>query len=288
MDAQTDSLRLADSHCHLDDRQFASDRMEVIERGQEAGVDYLLAIGTGDGPPDLEAGVRLADEYPFIYATVGIHPNDAAKTGPDIFRHLEGLLRHPKVRAMGEIGLDYHWDVPKETQIPVFREQLALAAEVRLPVVIHTRDAWNDTLEELKKHWVPTGLPCLMHCFTGDAEMARECLELGFYLAFGGVTTFPKSQAIREAARITPIDRMLLETDAPYLAPVPHRGKRNEPAYVADTARAIAAIRGMSPEELAQKTTENFARLFESEGKDLPRAPSGYTENFTDTEHHTD
>ena len=255
-------MRLTDSHCHLDDRQFAPDRTEVIERAQEAGVRYLLAIGTGDGPPDLEAGVRLADEYPFIYATVGIHPNDAAKAGPDTFRRLEKLLRHPKVKAMGEIGLDYHWDVPKEKQIPVFREQLALAAEVRLPVVIHTRDAWSDTLHELKRHWVPTGLPCLMHCFTGDAGMARECLDLGFYLAFGGVTTFPKSQTIREATLATPMERMLLETDAPYLAPVPHRGKRNEPAYVAHTAKAIAAMRGIPPEELAGKTTMNFELLF--------------------------
>ncbi len=262
MGGQADSLQLADSHCHLDDRQFTPDRTEVIERAQQAGVHYMMAIGTGDGPPDLEAGVRLADQYPFIYATVGIHPNDAPKAVPDTFKHLDDLLRHPRVRAIGEIGLDYHWDVPKDTQVPVFREQLARAAEAQLPVVIHTRDAWSDTLEELRQHWAPTGLPCLMHCFTGDAVMAQECLDLGFYLAFGGVTTFPKSQAIREAARITPIDRLLLETDAPYLAPIPYRGQRNEPGYVTHVAKTIAEIRGISTEELAEKTTGNFKRLF--------------------------
>lgn len=277
--------QLADSHCHLDDRQFSSDRTEVIQRAQEAGVHYMMAIGTGDGPPDLEAAVRLADQYAFIYATVGIHPNDAPKAVPDTFKHLEELLRHPKVRAMGEIGLDYHWDVPKETQIPVFREQLALAAEARLPVVIHTRDAWSDTLEELSQHWAPTGLPCLMHCFTGDAVMAQQCLDLGFYLAFGGVTTFPKSQAIREAARITPADRILLETDAPYLAPIPHRGKRNEPAYVAHVAETIAEIRGISKEVLAEKTTGNFKRLFGIDRGDASQmSATGYTENFTKIE----
>lgn len=255
-------MKLADSHCHLDDRQFDSDRAQAIERAREAGVEYMLAIGTGDGPPDLEAAIRLAEAHPFIYATAGVHPNDSVKANADTFRHLETLLRHHKVKAMGEIGLDYHWGVPKEVQIPVFREQLARAADAQLPVVIHTRDAWNDTLEELKNHWVPTGLPCVMHCFTGNTEQARECLDLGFYLAFGGVTTFPKSASIREAAEVTPLDRLLLETDAPYLAPVPHRGKRNEPAYVCRTAKVIAEMRGISLEELGAITTSNFERLF--------------------------
>ncbi len=255
-------MELTDSHCHLDDGQFEADRTEVIGRAREAGVKYMLAIGTGDGPPDLEAAIRLADDHSFIYATVGIHPNDAGKTTPDTFRHLESLLRHHKVKAMGEIGLDYHWGVPKEIQIPVFREQLARAADAQLPVVIHTRDAWSDTLEELRMRWAPTGLPCVLHCFTGDAEQAGECLDLGFHLAFGGVTTFPKSHSIREAARVAPIDRLLLETDAPYLAPAPYRGKRNEPAYIAHTAKIIAESRGISPEELAAKTTDNFERLF--------------------------
>jgi len=255
-------VELVDSHCHLDDKQFDTDRAVVLERARSAELKYLLAIGTGEGPPDLTAGVRLAELHSFIYATVGVHPNDAEKATPDTFRHLETLLRHHKVKAMGEIGLDYHWGVSKETQLPIFRQQLQIAAEARLPVVIHTRDAWDDTLEELKKHWAPSGLGCLMHCFTGNAKQAQECVDLGFSLAFGGVTTFPKSVPIQEAARLVPADRMLLETDSPYLAPVPYRGKRNEPAYVVHTAKVIAALRGVSTEELAAETTKNFERFF--------------------------
>ena len=255
-------VQLADSHCHLDDRQFDDDRAATIERAREAGLKYMLSIGTGDGPTDLEAAVRLSYAYPFVFATAGVHPNDAAKANEETFAHLEQLIAHPKVLAIGEIGLDYHWGVPKDVQEPVFRRQLEMAAEAKMPVVIHTRDAWEDTLAILRREWAPNGLPCVMHCFTGDAAQARECIELGFHLAFGGVTTFPKSAAIREAARITPLDKLLLETDAPYLAPVPYRGKRNEPAYVAHTARVIAELRGIAVEELAAATTGNFERLF--------------------------
>jgi TatD DNase family protein len=246
----------------LDDAQYDRDRDAAIQRALDAGVQYMLAIGTGDGPPDLEAAIHLADHYSFVYATAGVHPNDAAKINQTTFRHLEELLSHPKVRAVGEIGLDYHWDVPRELQEPAFIAQLALAAEARMPIIIHTRDAWDDTLMLLRRHWAPTGLPCIMHCFTGDTAQARQCLDLGFYLAFGGVATFPKSTGIREAARITPLDRMLLETDAPYLAPVPHRGKRNEPAYIVHTAGVIAEALGLAPEDLARETTRNFEQLF--------------------------
>jgi TatD DNase family protein len=246
----------------LDDSQFAEDREGVIERAEAAGVRYMLSIGTGEGPPDLSAAVRLADRWSCVYATVGVHPNDAAKKNETTFSDLAALLEHPKVIAIGEIGLDYHWGVPKEAQVPVFTEQLSLAAGKRMPVVIHTRDAWNDTLEILRSEWASTGLPCVMHCFTGDDRQGRECLDLGFYLAFGGVTTFPKSVSVREAARITPLDQLLLETDAPYLAPVPRRGKRNEPAFVAYTAKGVADIRGISVDELAEATTKNFERLF--------------------------
>jgi TatD DNase family protein len=253
---------LVDSHCHLDDSQFESDRAAVIERARAAGVSCLLAIGTGNGPPDLAAAVRLADEYPFIYATVGVHPNDTPKIAADTFADLERLLKHPKVKAIGEIGLDYHWGTPKETQSAAFIRQLEIAAAAKMPIVIHTRDAWTDTLDVLRTHWAETGLPCLMHCFTGTAEQARECLDLGFHLAFGGVTTFPKASEIRESARITPADRLLIETDSPYLAPVPFRGKRNEPAYVAHTAKVIAGVRGVTVDELARQTTHNCARFF--------------------------
>jgi len=271
-------LELVDSHCHLDDQQFSTDRDAVIARAREAGLKYMLSIGTGDGPPDLEAAVRLADTHPFVFATVGIHPNDAQKSNLNTFENLRSLLRHPKVKAVGEIGLDYHWGVPKDAQLPVFRKQLELAAEQRMPVVIHTRDAWDDTLAILRTVWAPTALPCIMHCFTGNSEQARECLELGFFLSYGGVTTFPKAAEVREAARITPAERMLIETDAPYLAPVPHRGKRNEPAYVAHTANVIAGVRGVPLEEFAARTTLNFECIMGLGRTGSTRECAGYTE----------
>lgn len=253
---------LADSHCHLDDKQFDTDREAVIERAHSAGVKFMLTIGTGEGPPDLEAASRIADRHSTVFATVGVHPNDADKLDLNTFKNLEQLLRHPKVMAMGEIGLDYHWGVPKESQMPVFRRQLELAADAQMPVIIHTRDAWEDTLVVLEEHWAPTRLPCVLHCFTGDAALAQRCLNLGFYLSFGGVTTFPKAADVREAARITPAERMLVETDSPYLAPVPFRGKRNEPAYVVHTARTLAQIRGVPLNQLISETTKNFEHLF--------------------------
>jgi TatD DNase family protein len=253
---------LVDSHCHLDDAQFNVDRAAVIQRAREAGLKYILSIGTGDGPPDLLAAVRQAEAYDFVYATVGVHPNDTAKVNGDTFKDLERLLSHLKVRAIGEIGLDYHWGVPKDSQVPAFIQQLEIAAAARLPIVIHTRDAWADTLEVLRTHWAPKGLPGIMHCFAGDPKRAYECLDMGFYLAFGGVSTFPRANEAREAARVTPDDSLLLETDAPYLAPIPFRGKRNEPAYVAHTARALALARGQDVDQLAAITTANFERLF--------------------------
>jgi len=258
-------MELVDSHCHLDDSQFDEDRAEVLSRAREAGVKHMLSIGTGNGPPDLESAVRLAEQHPFIFATVGVHPNDVLKVNAHTLQDLERLLPHPKVRAIGEIGLDYHWGVPKEAQRPVFLQQLEIAAAARMPVVIHTRDAWEDTLDVLRCHWAGNGLPCVMHCFTGTPDQARECLDLGFYLAFGGVSTFPKAGPIRDAARTTPADHLLLETDAPYLAPVPYRGKRNEPAFVAHTAQTIADARGVPLEQLAVETTSNFERLFLSD-----------------------
>lgn len=269
-------VQLVDSHCHLDDAQFDADRDAVLERASEAGLKYMLAIGTGDGPPDLASAVRLAERKPEIFATAGVHPNDAPKVTPETLNDLEKVLRHPKIKAIGEIGLDYHWGVPREIQHPLFIQQLELAASMKLPVVIHTRNAWADTIAVLQAHWVATGLPCLMHCFTGNAEQARECLDLGFYLAFGGVTTFPKAAEIREAARIAPLDRVLLETDSPYLAPVPYRGKRNEPAFVAHVAKTIAEVRNMDPEELAAATTGNFEHLFHvhPSPKDVAASPA--------------
>jgi TatD DNase family protein len=252
-------VTLVDSHCHLDDERFEADRDQVIERALAAGVTRLLAVGTGGGPPDLEAGIRLAEAWPFVYASVGVHPHDAAKAAPETYGRLRELLAHPKVLALGEIGLDYHYNFsPPQVQREVFRRQLELAAEVDKPVIVHTREAWDDLLRILREEWTGEGI---MHCFTGGPEEARQALAMGFHLSFAGVITFPKAHPIRDAAALTPDDRLLVETDAPYLAPVPYRGKRNEPAMMVETVRALAEVRGADTARIAALTTGNFERL---------------------------
>lgn len=241
-------MKLIDSHCHLNDEKFDADREQVIERALAAGVEHMMAI---DAP-------EFADGYPFMYATIGVHPHEAAKATDESFTRLRDLASHPKVLAVGEIGLDYHYDFsPRDVQRSVFARQLEIAAEARKPIVIHTREAWEDTLGQVEA--LPYG--GIMHCFTGDSVQARQALERGFHLSFGGVLTFPKAESVRDAARITPDDRLLVETDSPYLAPVPHRGKRNEPAFVIETVRRLAEVRGSTPEAIAELTTRNFEQL---------------------------
>jgi TatD DNase family protein len=260
---------LVDSHCHLDDHQFDEDREAVIGRALESGVERMMAIGTGEGPPDLEAGIHLADEHAAIFATVGVHPHDARKATDETWRRLAELLGHPKVLAIGEIGLDYHYDnSPRDQQRSVFVQQLHMARDAGKPIVIHTREAWDDTFNILRGYWQPAGLGGIMHCFSGGPEEAEQSLAMGFYLSFGGIVTYPKALRVQEAAKRAPLDRILVETDAPYLAPVPKRGKRNEPAFVVETARRLAELRGESPERLAAATTANFRRLC------LPEAPA--------------
>ena len=249
-------MRLVDSHCHLDDEKFDADRAEVIERALAAGVEMMMAIGTGG---DLDVAIQQAERYPFVYATIGVHPHDAAKATPDTFARLRELAAHPKVLAIGEIGLDYHYDFsPRDVQRSVFERQLEIAGDFHKPIVIHTREAWEDTLGQRDQPAVAAA-----SCTASRAMPHRPARRWtwDFTLSFGGVLTFPKAEGVREAARITPEDRLLVETDCPYLAPVPHRGKRNEPAFVVATARRLAEVRGVTPEAIAECTTRNFSEL---------------------------
>lgn len=254
---------MVDSHCHVDNKAFSSDREAVIERALAAGVTHMLAIGTGEGPPDeLDAALKLADAHGCFRATVGVHPHDAAKADDATFLRLRELLQHPKVVGYGEIGLDYHYDFsPRDVQQRVFVEQMKIAREARLPIVIHTREAWADTFRLIEEHWPREG-GGVFHCFSGGEQEMQRAVELGFHIGLGGVLTFPKSEALREAARLAPAGRILLETDAPYLAPVPHRGKRCEPAHTMLTAAKLAEVRGLTLAAVDQLTTENFERLF--------------------------
>lgn len=248
-----------DSHCHLDDRRFAEDLDIVLDRAAAAGIDRILTIGTGDGPPEIDRAVRLADRYQQIYASIGVHPHDASKFVPQTLDDLKSLAANPKVIAFGEIGLDYHYDFsPREVQREVFLAQLKLARDLDLPITIHTREAWEDTMSILRENWSGQGI---MHCFTGDPAQAREALDMGFHLSYGGVMTFKTAENVRESARITPDDRLLIETDAPYLAPIPYRGKRNEPSMMIETARKLAEVRETTTDQIARITTTNFERL---------------------------
>jgi len=260
---------LVDSHAHLDGPRFDSDRDQVISGAREAGIANILAVGTGDGPGTLDCAVKLANQYDFVYATIGIHPHEA-KLATDVdFRQLEELARKPKVIAWGEIGLDYYYDhSPRDIQRNIFIRQTELARAAKLPIVIHCRpsdnsdNAWEDCLALIEQHWKPSGFGGILHCFTGRWPHAKRALDMGFMISFAGNVTFPKAQQIRDSAKAVPLDRMLIETDSPFLAPVPHRGKRNEPAYVKEVARQIGELRGLSTEEIGNQTSQNFRRFF--------------------------
>jgi TatD DNase family protein len=258
-----------DSHAHLDGKQFDSDREQVVARAREAGVQTMVAIGNGDGPPTLDAGVLLAEKYEFMYATVGIHPHEARLADEAAYQKMEELARHPKVIAWGEIGLDYFYDhSPREIQKQVFARQMELASAAKLPIVIHCRpsdnsdNAWDDCLGMIEAQWASTALGGILHCFTGTWPHAKRALDMGFMISFAGNVTYSKALQIRDAALEVPLDRMLIETDCPYLAPVPHRGKRNEPAYVKETARRLGELRGLSTDEIGERTASNFYNFF--------------------------
>jgi len=260
-----------DSHCHLDNKRFDSDRAQVFARARAAGVETLLAIGNGDGPGTgtLDCAVKFSRQYDWVYATAGIHPHEAAQAKQSDFDELERLARDPKVIGWGEIGLDYYYDhSPRDVQQRVFVQQMEMARAAKLPIIIHNRpsdnseNAWEDLLRLLREHWASSGLGGVLHCFTGSVGNAKAVLDAGFVVSFAGMVTYPKAQNIRDAALIVPLDRMFIETDAPYLAPIPHRGKRNEPAYVVEVARTIAELRGVSAEEIGLQTAHNFYNFF--------------------------
>jgi TatD DNase family protein len=258
-----------DSHAHLDGKQFDSDREQVIARARDAGLQAMVAIGNGDGPADVGCGIVLAEKYDFIYATLGIHPHEAQLADEAAYQNMERLAKHSKVIAWGEIGLDYFYDhSPRDVQKEVFLRQMKLAATAKLPIVIHCRpsdgsdNAWEDCLGLMQEHWAPKGLGGILHCFTGKWLQAKHALDMGFMISFAGNVTFPKAQQIRDAALEVPLDRMLIETDSPYLAPVPNRGKRNEPAFVVETARKLGELRGLTTEEIGVRTTRNFYNFF--------------------------
>ncbi len=258
-----------DSHAHLDGPRFDEDRAEVLVRAREAKVETVLLIGSGTGSGSLDCAIQIAEPHDWVYATIGIHPHEAQLAKEADYDEMAELAKHPKVLAWGEIGLDYFYDhSPREIQQIAFVRQMELAREAKLPIIIHCRpsenseNAWDNTLRLIEQHWKPTGLGGILHCFTGTLDQMRRSLDLGFMISFAGNVTFPKAQPIREAALQVPLDRMFIETDSPFLAPVPYRGKRNEPAFVAEVAGRIAELRGLTSEEIGRQTTENFRRFF--------------------------
>ncbi|HWP43521.1 MAG TPA: TatD family hydrolase [Blastocatellia bacterium] len=253
-----------DSHAHIEMEYFDSDREAMIRRALDAGIEIIVAVGNGDISKDSHSrAFRIAEKHPFIYTTVGVHPHEARLLDGEMYARLADLSSHEKVIAWGEMGLDYHYDnSPRDAQRDAFRKQLQMARERRLPAVIHTREAEADTLAILKDEWEGSGLPGIIHCFTGTRAFAEEAIRLGFYISFSGVVTFKKAEELRDTARHLPIARLLIETDSPFLAPVPYRGRRNEPAYVVETARQIAALRDLSVEDVGRITSVNFKRLF--------------------------
>jgi TatD DNase family protein len=255
-----------DSHAHIDGPEFDSDRGELIRRACDAGVLAILNVGTGDPHSGaLERAVDLASEYEGVYTAVGTHPHDARLFDDKAGERITNLIKQSsRVIAWGEIGLDFHYDnSPRDTQMEVFRRQLRMARDVSLPVIVHTREAEADTMEILRSDWGASGLPGIMHCFSGSGLLAKRAIDLGMFISFSGIVTFKKANYLRAIAKEVPLDRLLIETDCPYLAPVPYRGKRNEPAYVVEVARCLAELRGVSLEEMGQITAENFAGLFQ-------------------------
>lgn len=252
---------LFDTHVHLNAEQFNEDLQEVIGRAKAEGVERMVVVGFDR--PTITKAIELCETYDFIYASVGWHPVDAIDMKPEDLEWLRELSAHPKVVALGEMGLDYHWDKsPKDIQKEVFKKQIQLAKEVKLPIIIHNREATSDIVEILKEEGAAE-VGGIMHCFSGSVETAKECLDMNFYISLGGPVTFKNAKKPKEVAEAVPLDRLLIETDCPYLAPHPYRGKRNEPAYVKLVAEQIAELKGITYDEVAKATTENANKLFD-------------------------
>ena len=266
---------LVDSHAHLDSPRYDADRDELLQRAWQQGVRTVLSIGIGDGPDTMQQALELSKSYagkpgiPRILATAGIHPHEAQLADQAALQKLDGLLADPDVLAVGEIGLDYYYDhSPREQQKQAFAQQMEIAAARRRPIIIHCRpsdgstNAWDDTLAMIENNWMGTNLGGILHCFTGEWEHARRAMDGGFLISFAGNVTFPKAEGIRQVAAKVPLDRMLIETDAPFLAPLPHRGKRNEPAWVGRVADKLGEVCGVPAELVASSTANNFFRFF--------------------------
>ena len=254
-----------DSHAHIDGPEFDADRNEVIERARDAGVAVILNVGTGDPHSGaFERAIEFGSNHESIYTAIGTHPHDASKYDQAAEDRIKVLLsKGDRVVAWGEIGLDFHYDnSPREQQLDAFRKQLRAARELDQPVIIHTREAEKETVDILRKEYADAPRKGVFHCFTGTTELAERALELGFLISFSGIITFKKAEDLRETARRVPLDRLLIETDCPYLSPIPYRGKRNEPAYVVEVAKCLADVHRVSPNQIADATSHNFAELF--------------------------
>jgi TatD DNase family protein len=259
-------MNLIDSHCHIDGDAFKDDRDEVVARAAAAGVKAMLNIGTGNPHNgEIDRAVAVADRYANVFASVGVHPHDASLYDDAAERHLIKLAESSeKVIAWGEIGLDYYYDhSPRDVQRDVFVRQIRTARRLNLPIIIHSRDADEETVEILTRECGDEDFRGIMHCFGGTAPMAEDLMRLGFLISFAGNVTFKKAENLRDAARVVPLERLLIETDCPFLTPIPFRGKRNEPAYVAHTAQFLADFYGIEVEMLANRTTRNFEEFFD-------------------------
>ena len=253
-----------DSHAHIDGPEFEADREEVIERARSAGVSVILNVGTGDPHSGaFERAIELGKKHESVYTAIGTHPHDARLYDDQAEDKIKSLIKSERVIAWGEIGLDFHYDnSPRDVQIAVFKRQLQAARECDLPVVIHTREAESETIEILKSDYAGVERRGVFHCFSGSMQLAQRAIELGFMISFSGIVTFKKADELREVATQVPLDRLLIETDCPFLSPIPYRGKRNEPAYVVEVARCLADIHGVEIEEIGCITSENFKSLF--------------------------